>query len=270
MAGTLLHITIATTALDRAEIPAGLRQQIAATDDFRLGAVLVDLPYFEHLLLNGIRLLLKRDVRFNIWGLRLHLHSPTRLCRELFRRARDLPARAMALGALTHLAVDTLFHEEIERRVSAIGSPNPNALHKTIEDQVDLHSHRHLLGHPGMGTPYARERLRLAPHPTWTARFSAALLAVYKEAPPAPLLERWLRGLALFGAMHASPRLPWVETVPKEDADLRDTAVALADRAVALSQQYIEIGVAEMESPRDPPLTEIPERNLVDGGAAKP
>jgi hypothetical protein len=275
VAGILLHVTLANEALAGADLPSAVRREIRERmDDYRLGAVLFDLPHFEWVLVNGLRLLLRREIQFGLWGHLLHLRSPTGLCRELIKGARDGADRAMALGALTHLAIDPLFHEEIEGRVMGIadGTKGLNTLHKQIEDQMDLHVHRHLLGHPGVGTSYAREMLDLKPAPSWMARFSEALLAVHGNAPSRRVLSRWLRGVALFGRTQSSRHFPWINTVPDDDPVLREKAIALAEQAVERSREYLGIGLSDMEQTDDGtmPLMEIRERNLVDGGGAYP
>ena len=118
MAGTLLHITLADASLDEARIPEEVtRAVVPLREDFRLGAVLVDLPFFENLVFSGIRILAKQEIRFAVWGDLLHLRSPRTLCCTLLESANGTAERAVALGALTHMAIDALFHKEIEKRV---------------------------------------------------------------------------------------------------------------------------------------------------------
>ena len=118
MAGTLLHITLANASLSEARVSEEVERAVAPfTHDFRLGAVLVDLPFFENLVTSGIRILAKQEIRLAVWGDLLHLRSPRTLCRYLLESADHAAGRAMALGALTHLAIDAIFHREIERRV---------------------------------------------------------------------------------------------------------------------------------------------------------
>jgi hypothetical protein len=275
MAGTLTHITLANRSLDIADLPGDLKLSLAKRIcDYRLGAVLVDLPYFEHVLLNGVRVLLKREIRLGVWGTLFHLRSPTGLCRELIRRADDAPGRAMALGALTHLAVDTLFHAEIEQRVmaSADGRSDLNTVHKHVEDQMDLHVHYYLLGHSGVGTPYAREMLALGPDPGWVERFSCAVRAIHGNAPDRDRLSQWLKGLALFGTLQYSRRFPWVVADREDNADLQRVSRSLADAAVELGRQYLEIGADDLSrgDARGAVLDGIPDKNLANGQEACP
>ena len=275
MAGSLLHITLANLVLEEASIPASVKDEITASiHDYRLGAVLADLPFFENVLGNGFRLLLRRELRLNEWGHRLHERSPTGLCRELFKGAETPTDRALALGALTHLAIDTLFHQDIERRVTemADGTPGTNTLHKHVEDQMDFHVHCRLIRHPGVGRPYARDMFDLKPSCEWSARFSEAVVAVHGTTPSPERLSRWLRGMILFGRLQVSSRFPWVETRYGDNPELRKVALALAEQSIELSKQYLEIGWADLAGDHggEMVLAEIPEKNLVNGGDALP
>lgn len=276
MAGTLLHITLADEASQGERLPRGLRAVVSAhPDDYHLGSVLVDLPYFEHLFVTGLRVLARQELHLGVWGDLLHMRSPRTLCVRLLTDAEDDPGRAMALGFLTHMAVDRVFHKEIERRVwaAADGTMGLNALHKHIEDEMDLHVHLSRLGHPGMGTRYAREALALRPHPGWKARFQQAVAAVHGSAPGARRLERWRRELALFGLLNASPIPPWTHTEAGGDDALRDAALGLAAEAVALAGDYLQLGWAILQGEKNIAALEagVPDLNLAKGvGNAAP
>ncbi|MCP4199894.1 MAG: zinc dependent phospholipase C family protein, partial [Proteobacteria bacterium] len=117
MAGTLLHITLAEQALHAADIdPQTVTNINNHIDDFNLGAVLLDLPYYEHLVKSGLYLLARLEVHYSAWGTLFHLRSPSLLARVFLDSAEDPSSRALSLGLLTHLAVDLVFHREIHRR----------------------------------------------------------------------------------------------------------------------------------------------------------
>jgi hypothetical protein len=275
MAGTLLHITLLERILKEAAISDTQKKELRdSMMDFRLGAVLFDLPYYERLLLQGLSLFSKQDVQFNEWGAKLHARSPVGLCRQLLDNATCPGSRALALGALTHAAVDTIFHPEIERRValSAAGQTHPNRTHQFIENQMDIHIHEQLLGHPGIGTPYTREALRIAPHNGWSILLHKAIFHIHGTSPSAARIRCWLRGLRLFGALHSSPKFFWVAHKSPIDADRNHTAMRLAEEAAARSARYIETGCAYLEqslSSRDL-STGIPDINLSTGASATP
>ncbi|MCP4674835.1 MAG: zinc dependent phospholipase C family protein [Deltaproteobacteria bacterium] len=275
MAGTLLHITLAQRALDVADVPSRFETELRNhIHDFRLGAVLVDLPYHDRLWLSGVRLFLGLSLQCPVWGTLLHTRSPAGLARALLDRALDGPGRALAVGFLTHIAVDLVFHTEISRLVMtrADGSKSLDSEHKLIEDQIDLHIHYDFLEHPGIGTPYTRRMLNLRPATSWAPNVAAAIAEVHGNAPGTSKLERWQGELALFGVSCSTKRVPWVKTLPKDDPDLQDTSLRLADESVRLAAEYIEIGVAYLngEVKKDAFISAIPDRSLLDGGPAAP
>ncbi len=275
MAGTLLHITLAQRALDAADLPSRVKTEIRERiHDFRLGAVLVDLPYHDRLWLSGVRLLLGLSLQCSVWGTLLHTRSPTGLAHAILDRAADGPGRALALGFLTHIGVDLVFHTEISRLVMsrADGSKSLDNEHKLIEDQIDLHIHYDILEHPGIGTPYTRRMLNLHPDASWAPSVAAAIAEVHGNAPSSAKLERWQRELAFFGFSSSTSRAPWVKTLPNDDPGLQKTAIRLSAESIRLAADYIEVGVACLngEIDRDAFLSAIPDRSLLDGGPAAP
>jgi len=274
MAGTLLHVTLANRLLEAAELPAAevdaLRSRI---HDYRLGSILVDLPYYGGLWSNGARSFVGLDIRFDAFGTLIHVRSPSGLSLALLDRARDVPSRALALGSLTHYAVDLVFHEEIHRRERLIadGTKSLDTVHKRIEDEMDLHVHYDLLGHSGIGTPYARQMLALRPHRSWTATARGAMAAVHGNAPAERRLASWLGNLAAFGWLH-SVRAPWVRTLPADDPELLEASLELARRSLELSAEFVRAGLGYLdgELDRDGFLEAVPDRSMLDGGPADP
>ncbi len=275
MAGTLLHITLARRALESASISSSVRAELEeCVHDFRLGAVLVDLPYHERIWLSGIKLLLGLDLQCHVWGTLLHVRSPANLARAFLDRADDPAGRALALGLLSHLGVDVVFHREIDRRVKneADGSRSLDGEHRCIEDQIDLHVHYHLLGHSGMGTVYARRMLGLRPSRSWSRRACSAIREIHGDAPPAKKLERWLAALSLYGLLSCTGRAPWVTTSPRDNPELQQTALELAEESIQLAAKYIEAGLAYLDGAIDVDglLREVPDLSMADGGCAAP
>ena len=271
MAGTLLHITLADAALGRIDDGAGI---LNSHDDFHLGAVLVDLPYYDKLWLTGLKMLVKQPLSFNPWGTLVHLRSPSGLCLALLDRAKTPGRRAVALGALTHQAVDLVFHPEIVKQVlaGADGSTDLDTVHKRIEDQMDLHCHYHLKSHSGLGTPYCRRSLRLCPTVGWEDMVSDAFFEIHGSAPTARKLRSWLRNLALFGAGSSTSLVPWVKTLPADDPRLLELSVELANRAISLCVKYIQAGIAYMNGEIDSKvfMKKVPDLSMLDGTPAKP
>ncbi|MDD5309832.1 MAG: zinc dependent phospholipase C family protein [Deltaproteobacteria bacterium] len=276
MAGILLHVTLAREALGLATVRGTVRSELDASRSWLdLGAALLDIPYLEDLWLSGLRVLAGRDIRYGIWGTLLHLRAPRLLILGLLDRAREPEGRALALGALTHLSVDAVFHKEIERRVlyAADGGATLDTLHKRIEDDIDLHVHYERLGHSGIGTVYTRRALTVPGSTTipWLARFGEAIADVHGNAPGPKRLESWRRGLSAY-SMLMSWKAPWLSTLPVDDPELKATSLALADEAVALAARHLEAGASYLSGDldRDGFFAAIPDVSLVDGGPALP
>lgn len=243
MAGTLLHIVLAERALEKAQLQMSTKQEILrCLQDFRLGSILFDLPYYERLLSQGFQRLLCKEISFNSWGGALHAKSPTGLCRFLLDTADCENARATALGALTHAAVDIVFHPKIESFISPTDK-YPLRRHQHIETQMDFIVHRHLLKHLGLGTPYTKNVLTIKPHDSWVTNFKNAIEHIHGKHPSQNRISGWLKGLHAFGLLHSSPKWFWVPSVSASDENLKKTAIRSADEAVKLSARYIEIGI---------------------------
>jgi hypothetical protein len=234
----------------------------------------VDLPYYDRLWLIGLRAIAGLEIRYADWGVRMHRQSPTSLALALLDMASNSGERTLALGFLTHVAVDVIFHCEIERRVKAEvdGTSNPDKAHKLIEDQMDLHVHHHILGHSGIGTSYARRMLILMPTNTWTELVTSALKRAHGAIHTKAQFRRCLRALGVFGIVYSVSPSPWVTTKPKEDPSLLKTALRLANEAIALSARYLEAGAAYAagEIDREGFIEKVPDCSLIDGGEVTP
>jgi len=274
MAGTLLHVTLAARAAEAADDGEARSVARRHPHDYSLGAVLVDLPYYDQLARTALRLAFRRPLRYHPFGAALHRRSPAGLCLALLEAARTDAERAVALGALTHHAVDLVFHPEIERRVREAGRDgrDPDGLHKQIEDDIDLHCHYDLLGTGGVGTATARRALQLEPESDWTALARAAMLRIHGEAPSAEQLSTWRSQLALFGLASSWPGAPWVRTLPADDPDLLERSVALADEAIAAAAKYVACGAHTLSgaTDRDGFFSVVKDVSILDGGPAEP
>lgn len=245
MAGTLLHVTLARRIAASPDLSGPARALLAARpDELTLGAVLADLPYYRRLWRTGIGLALGRAPDFGGPGETIHASGTAAFARALLDHAAGEAGRALALGHLTHHAVDLVFHAEIERRIRSAASRGepPSRAHKRLEDEIDLHVHCDLLGHPGIGTPYARRALAPDPFAEWTRQVRAAWRSVHREAPGTVELRLWLGWLRAFGAASSVPWAPWVRTLARDDSELATAALGLADRAVTDGITLVEAG----------------------------
>ncbi len=275
MAGTLLHVTLAHhAALGRSS--TGRVRELARRhpDDLSLGAVLVDLPYYRRLWLTALATALGGEPDFGGWGRRLHLRSPSGLSLALLELAEDDAGRAIALGALTHQAVDAVFHREIARRVAAESEKeaSPDSVHKTMEDRIDIDVHRCLLGHPGIGEPYSARALAIRPSRGWIALSRAAILRVHGDAPSGGDLAAWLRWLRVFGLAVSTPLSPWVEAASENDPEQSEPSRALGRSALERCAAHLRAGADYLAGERDEKgfYSRVPDRSMLDDGPADP
>jgi hypothetical protein len=269
MAGTLLHVTLAERIARSPKLPRPARDLLAARpDELALGAVLADLPYYRRLWWTGIGMALGRDPDLGGPGQEIHASGTAAFARALIDGATDDAGRALALGHLTHHAVDLAFHAEIERRIRAAverGEPRERA-HKRLEDEIDIHVHCDLLGHAGVGDAYSRRVLAIHPHRGWARQVRAAWSTVHGHAPTGLDLWLWLGWLRAFGLVSSLPRAPWVKTAARDDAELAATAIALAERAVADGAAMVGAGFDYAAGRIDAAafFEAVPDRSLLD------
>lgn len=275
MAGTLLHVTLANRALENADLPPFARNSASKNPaDYRLGSVLVDLPYYGNLVYSGLRSVAGLDIRYNPWGTLLHHRAPGQLALALLETAENEPGIHLALGYLTHFAIDVLFHREIQRRVyrEADGSRSLEGEHKRIEDEIDAHIHYHFLNHQGIGTPYTRKMLDLRPDPNWAVHTSRAISQIHHNTIDPPVLQRWLAELRAFGLSSSVKWVPWVKSVPNINSPAQRRSLDLAEEAIRLSADYLKAGYAfsRGEIGREDLLRTIGDRSMLDGGSSAP
>ena len=271
MADTLLHLTLARHFTEQASISPGIKTLATRhMDDYLIGSIAVDLPYYDTLLYTGIQTLRHRPIVYHPFGQRIHEHHCRDTCARALQQANNDPSRAFALGLLTHFAVDIVFHREIERRVH-----NAGISHDQLERQIGLRCHHELLGHSGVGTAYALQSAMLFPDPNWREVFSSILAGIYRDAPTPLVLKKWQRSFRSFGLLYSKPWFPWltVETAmnPALDVLSVDLIAETTDKAVSflLAAQSFISGQSSIASFREflpalrmsdglPEQTEIP------------
>jgi hypothetical protein len=251
----------------------------------RLGAVLVDLPYFESLPRSVLRYLARGLAPVESpWGDRLHAASPQRLLEALLARvadgradeARGGPGRerllALALGFASHLAVDVVTHPVVNRlaraRAAALASHPWRATtereqHAHVEKWQALLLHEHDLGARVLGTPRMRAHLDVPLRAAFrddrlVRTLRAALAEAYGDAPTRAELRAWATGYAQYAALLGMPvaRLYAPEREREEARALFFEApgVDYLDtfrRACALSTRYVETAFAHCRGDLD-------------------
>jgi hypothetical protein len=94
-----IHLSALEDGLDALD-PAPRRLLETHREAARLGAVLVDLPYFERFRWEVVRHVTRRPPRPSAWGDRLHRAAPSRVGLELLRAARCARGAREPLPAL--------------------------------------------------------------------------------------------------------------------------------------------------------------------------
>ncbi|MBN2718203.1 MAG: zinc dependent phospholipase C family protein [Deltaproteobacteria bacterium] len=235
MADTLLHITLARQIAQHPLLHGDVGRWLTRhSDDYLLGSAAFDLPYYENLLFNGILTLRGRSVPYHPFGQCIHEHACRDTCIALLDAATERPALAFALGALTHFAVDIVFHREIEQRIR-----HSSLCHDTLERRIGLLCHYRLLGHACVGTATAHESTFLFPHFDWAAFFRSTLARFYPNTPDTFELTGWQRGLRSFGYLYSKPWFPWLNTAVQPDEELESLAVGLMNDATDKAVTYL-------------------------------
>lgn len=270
MADTLLHLTLAHRIAEHPELAMPVQNLIQLHPDaYFLGSALFDLPYYDTLLLSGLQTLFGLPSAYHPFGQIIHNGQCRRLCVELVRGAQSNEQLAMAYGALTHFAVDIVFHAEIERRIQ-----NTTISHDALERQIGILCHQKLLGHSGVGTAYTITATWLFPHPDWrhfaAAVFSQLYTGTSNDAtipPDSATLARWQRSFRAFGYLYSKPWFPWLTTRAPHDPELKQTALQLTARAMESAIRYLNAaGRYRSNNISLRELTQaLPNRRMVDG-----
>ena len=263
MADTLLHLTLARRIAEHPELAMPVQNLIQLHPDaYLLGSALFDLPYYDNLLLSGLQTLFGLPSVYHPFGQAIHNGQCRKLCVELVQEAQSGEHLAMTYGALTHFAVDIVFHAEIERRIQ-----NTTISHDTLERQMGIMVHQELLGHSGVGTAYTARVTWLFPHQDWVRFTSAVFSRLYPGAPADATLARWQRSFRAFGYLYSKPWFPWLTTRAPRDPDLKQAALQLTARAMESAIQYLN--AAGRYRANDISLKEfteaLPNRRMVDG-----
>lgn len=193
----------------------------------RLGALVLDLPYFERFPLGVMRHLLKRPTAVSRWGDALHFGTPVGILHRLLDQVRALSRGqaaesirfdaqrllALALGVASHLAVDASMHPLVNRLAkerAARLADDPLRQHSEVEKFQSVLFHEQRNGFDFMGSPALRQHIDVPTaslHSDALLResFLSALQATVGERPSAATLRDWCRGYAQFTWLLSSP-----------------------------------------------------------------
>lgn len=293
MPAEAIHLTALDDTL--VALPAPLRRQLVRPDTLpalRLGAMFVDLPYFEAITTTLLSHALGLTPRPQPWGDIFHQQAPIALGVHLgevgarMQRRSELRAagdflRALALGYMSHAAVDTALHPLVNRlaaqRADALGD-HPLRQHREVEkyQSVLFHEERH--GCDYLGRAPLRDFIALESRPLWSAgpvaeAVQMALRDCLGQAPAPALFRQWGRGYERFvtvlGGALGRRAVSAAEKERERPALYRavdfpgrySAAVQRSIRWVTLLASYLEHG-AGSESARESLRQQIPEQSL--------
>jgi hypothetical protein len=153
-----IHLTALREAMATAQLDPAVRRRLVRNDDAaRLGAILVDLPYFHHFAGEVVRYLAGLPAKPSPWGAVLHDGGAVALLGALLdvaRRERDETLAAIALGVASHCTIDRALHPLINALARRHrGGPTHDASHREVEKFQSICFHEQYLGRDTMGTP---------------------------------------------------------------------------------------------------------------------
>jgi hypothetical protein len=210
-----IHLTALREALALPQLDTPVRRRILRREDgARLGALLVDLPYFHRFVGEVVRYVLHIPPRPSPWGAIFHEGGAIDLLGAVLRVARrggDDTIGAMALGLASHLAMDRALHPLINalaRRHPR--SPDHGASHREVEKFQSICFHERYFGRDLMGTPPIEHYLliHLAPRlhdPSLSRPILDAYQDAFGKAPPAAELAGYGRGYRSHTRLLGSP-----------------------------------------------------------------
>jgi hypothetical protein len=279
MPGATLHLTFVSLLPDAA-IPAPFARAIAlAPRHAQLGAMALDLPYYDNMALMALRYGLNRPAELRPWGRRLHDAGAAalvyaRLCARVRRPgggARSLPAPArlaLVAGVASHLALDVALHDLVHfiaRREAARGAHDESFYHRLAEKFHSMFFHLDRFGADLIGSPRWLERTKLTPgasllwrrhDPAVADLWLGALADQFGEAPTLAEWSGWLRSFVQFGWLtsgalaarntrrYSTPanRRTYYSNDQFHFPDHLAAAVALAERILTLTARHLESG----------------------------
>lgn len=196
-----IHLTALGEVAKRPALDASVRRRLErGAEAARLGALLVDLPYFHRFAAEVVRYVLRLSPRPSAWGAALHGGGAVRLLAELLalaRRERDHDTAAIALGLASHLAIDRALHPLVNSLARRYPVGSHDASHREVEKFQSICFHESFLGRDFMGERALTEYLRLPAlarlaEPTLAAQLAEA----WARALERPLAPRELTGFA--------------------------------------------------------------------------
>ncbi len=294
MATEAVHITalhesvLGERTLSAGEVMSVVRRHRSLA---RLGAVLVDLAYFERFPTAFARYVAGVPQARSPWGDKLHEAGPTELLEALLTRVRDGrasvsrggPGRevvlAVALGLASHLAVDVVSHPLVNRiakiRARALGTTESQE-HQVVEKFQSAIFHERFYGRDMLGRSSFFEYLdvpavELLQDDRFFALLSSAMREVLGSAPRREEMRAWAKGYRQYARVISSPlgRLVAPARAKEEAFDVlykgKDFSYdSVFDEARGRSHDYVEAAYAYANGDidHDELLVTIPRQSI--------
>ncbi len=210
-----IHLTALREALASPRIDPAVRRRVVRREDHaRLGALLVDLPYFDRYVEEVVRYALHITARPSPWGAELHEGGAIGLLEGVLAVARDRRDEALgavALGLASHLAIDRALHPLINAlaRANPVGADLGSA-HREVEkfQSIVFHERYHgqdLMGRAGMREYLAIHVARRLDEPVLGDAILEAYTRAFGRAPSRRALIGFGRGYDAHTRLLASP-----------------------------------------------------------------
>ncbi len=177
----------------------------------RLGAILVDLPYFERFPVELLRYVAGLSPGGSPWGDLLHRGRPARVGLELLRQAhgdRRESRLALALGYLSHAAVDRAIHplvNSLARPRAQKSGATESAKHREVEKYQSVLFHERRLGRDFMGERALFRYIDVDSAALEPELLDAAVTLALGRAPGPGSWRRWMTGYRQYVRVLASP-----------------------------------------------------------------
>jgi hypothetical protein len=278
-------------------VDASLRRAVGFDDPerhqlLRLGAVMIDLPYFDRFALGVARYLLRRPLATSSMGDAFHRNRPVELGKRLLRRVAELRAHrasardgerllSVALGYFSHVAVDASMHPLVNQlagvRAARLGD-RPARQHNEVEKFHSVLFHEERLGYDFMGDARLVDYISvdagtLLDEGVIAIALRDAIAGVHQSWLARRTLARWVRGYGQYVRLLASwfgGRIVPASVKEEVRGELYDAPygrfVDHYARAVERSRRAVEAALAFAE---DPTLDErfdvvVPEGSIDD------
>lgn len=214
-----IHLSAYVDSLKQTALPLGYGMQRPLALG-RLGAIVVDFPYFARFPIGVARYLLGRPTAVARWGDMIHHGTPIAVAHSLLasvRRLRASPSSraqaedvlAFSLGLVSHYAVDRALHplvNQLARQRAAKSGHHPSQEHTEVEKfhSVLFHEERNgfdFMGRPELAQHIAVEGRAVSRDVHLSAALSTAFAHAFGEAPSAAEWRSWARGYRQYVAL---------------------------------------------------------------------